>query len=154
MNRIMPFMRAHGQTPGPTQRPKLAGAITGVVAQFAALPAFLVSGAMENLISVLGTTLWQGVLLQSAVFAAAGGLYGAVFGRAANDRQGGWLFGISYGFLLWMLGAITISHSFQQRYVARGDAALGLFTGQLAFGVVLGALFPWIHGVLHRKLAD
>src|SRR5438045_2600415 len=121
MNRVMPFMRAHGHTPGPTQRPKLAGVLTGAVAQFAALAAFLVSGAMDSLVHALGTTLWPAVLLQSAVAAAAGALYGAVFGRAANDREGGWLFGISYGFLLWMLGPVTVFRVLQEKYVARGD---------------------------------
>jgi hypothetical protein len=154
MNQVMPFMRAHGQTPGPTQRPKLAGILTGLVAYFAALAAFLISGAMESLMSALGTTLWPAVLLQLAVFAAAGGLYGAVFSRAANDREGGWLFGISYGFLLWIVGPVAIFHGSQRGYLASGDAALGLFAGQLGFGLILGALFPWIHRALQRKLAE
>ena len=104
----MQYMRAHGNTPGPTQRPLLTGAISGVLAEIPSALLLYYSGASESVAAAFGVQIW-------IVFAASGGLkvlagllYAAIFKRSANDREGGWLFGAAYGFLLWMLGPVTI----------------------------------------------
>src|SRR5215217_7240752 len=105
---FIPFMRAHGQRPGPGQRPKTAGAVSGAAAGLLALPILEVSGAADSLSFALAATNWQIALLYVGIAVLAGLAYGGLFQRTAADRQGGWLFGISYGFLLWMAGPITL----------------------------------------------
>jgi hypothetical protein len=79
------------------------------------------------------------------MFVAAGALYGRLFMRAANDRRGGWLFGISYGFLLWMIGPATVIQWLLHKPLALGTAAQAIFLAHLAYGLALGVLFPLIH---------
>ena len=68
--------------------------------------------------------------------------------RAANDRRGGWLFGISYGFLLWVIGPATALTWVLRKPAATGTAAIGLFAAHLLFGTLLSAAFPWVHRLL------
>jgi cytochrome c biogenesis protein CcdA len=72
-----------------------------------------------------------------------GGIYGLIFRRAANDRRGGWLFGIGFGFLSWMcsvglVGAVRAP-------LAVGHDAIALMLAFLAYGTLLGSLFPVVH---------
>jgi hypothetical protein len=83
-----------------------------------------------------------------AVATLGGALYGAVFRRAASDRRGGWLFGISYGFLLWMLGPVTLLQVVLGRPLAVGTAAVGLLGAHLLSGLILGVLFRPMHRVV------
>jgi hypothetical protein len=80
-----------------------------------------------------------------------------VFQRAAGDRRGGWLFGISYGFLLWMLGPITFLQILLGRPLATGGAAMGILVANLLAGLVLGLIFPWVHqwvrGFMERRIS-
>ena len=84
----------------------------------------------------------------------AGMLYAAIFKRAANDCEGGWLFGISYGFLLWMLAPITLWQLVTPHPVVVGGAAMGLFGAQVFYGLVLGLIFPRIHQLVQIRLSD
>jgi hypothetical protein len=70
--------------------------------------------------------------------------------RAANDGGGGWLFGISYGYLLWMLGPVTLVQWVMARPVLVGGASRGLFAAHLLYGLVLGLLFPRVHRLIQR----
>ena len=72
---------------------------------------------------------------------AAGVLYGAIFRRAANDRHGGWLFGVSYGFLFWLILSGTLLRWRMSEPIAVGEAAIGIFTAHLIYGLALGILF-------------
>ena len=146
------YMRAHGNTPGPTQRPVLAGAITGMVAE---LPAVLIlwwSGALATATEALVLPEWLTLILHLAAAIIGGAIYGRVFSRAANDLRGGWLFGISYGFLIWMIGPVTILQWSLGRPLALGTAAMGVLGAHLIYGLVLGLLFPGLHRRLQRKL--
>lgn len=138
----IPFMRAHGHVPGPTQRPATAGLIDGVVASVPALVLLVVMGVVRG-VEIAGLAV---------VFALAGAGYGRIFGRAANDREGGWLFGISYGFCVWMLVPALLLQWILGRPVAVGRAAMLLCFAHLLYGVVLGFLFPALHSFLHREL--
>lgn len=82
----------------------------------------------------------------------AGILYAAIFKRAANDRRGGWLFGASYGFVLWIIAPITLWQLITPRPFVVGTAAMGLFGAHVVFGVVLGLVFPWIHIFVQTKM--
>lgn len=147
----MQYMRAHGNTPGPTQRPIVAGAISAV---FATIPASLVlwiSGALDSLSETLGIAFQIVLVLYVLSMSIVGGLYGRVFSRAANDPRAGWLFGISYGFLIWMLGPVTALQLILDRPVATGVAAMGLLGAHLIFGVALGLSFPFVHRLLQRR---
>jgi hypothetical protein len=146
------FMRAHGYLPGPTQRPVVAGFLSGI----AALPPVL---AFASYTGVLGTTardMGVNVILIGmalAALAAGGGvLYGRIFLRAANDRRGGWLFGIGFGYLLWMAGPTALVYWIGHAPLATGRAGQVLFASHLLYGLVLGLAFPHIHAIIQRRL--
>ena len=149
---FMQYMRAHGNTPGPTQRPRLAGAITGSIAEIPAVGVLWWSGALSSLMQTLSLSLWVTLVLHSAAMIVSGVIYGRVFSRAANDVRGGWLFGISYGFLIWMIGPVTALQWLMDHPIALGVAAMGILGAHLLYGLVLGLLFPSIHRLLQAEL--
>jgi hypothetical protein len=149
---FIPFMRAHGQRPGPGQRPKTAGAVSGAAAGLLALPVLELSGATDSLRLALATSNWQIAILYVGIAVLAGLVYGGLFQRAAADRQGGWLFGISYGFLLWMVGPITLLQLLLGRPLAFGTAAMAFLAANLLSGLLLGVLFRPAHRAVQRYL--
>ena len=153
-NSFMQYMRAHGNTPSPTQRPFLAGAIGGALTTIPALLVLWVSGALTALATNSGVTSWTASAICFAVAVIAGVLYAAVFRRAANDPQGGWLFGISYGFLIWMLSPLTLWQIIADRPMMLGRSAIGVFAAHVFFGFVLGVAFRWIDLLVQTPLAD
>jgi hypothetical protein len=151
---FLQYMRAHGNTPGPTQRPLLTGAVAG---SFAAVPYEIVlhfSGARMSISSGFGINPWISLGVSALLMVVAGVLYAAIFRRAANDFNGGWLFGASYGFLLWMVGPITVWQLVTAHPIAVGRAAMGLFAGHVLYGIALGLTFPWVHSWLETKLEN
>ena len=149
---FIPFMRAHGQQPGPGQRPMTAGALAGGAAGLLPIPLLELSGAADSLRLALAAEDWQTPVLYVGMAVLAGLCYGGLFQRAAADRRGGWLFGISYGFLLWMLGPITLLQLLLGRPLATGTAAMGILAANLLSGLILGLLFRPAHGVVRRFL--
>ena len=149
---FMQYMRAHGNTPGPTQRPRLTGAISGFAASIPSLLLIFLTGTLENVAQTLGINFWLAIAIDSALITLAGMIYAEIFKRAANDVQGGWLFGAGYGFLLWMLGPTTIWQWITGHPLAVGYPAMGLFGGQILYGLVLGLIFPRIHRLVQTKL--
>jgi hypothetical protein len=146
------YMRAHGNTPGPTQRPYLNGALSGFTAAIPSLLVFHYSGASDSVALKIGMNLWLVLLLHTSVLIVGGMIYAAIFKRAANDCKGGWLFGISYGFLLWMLGPVTLWETVTSLPLAVGTAAMGLFAAQLVFGLLLGLTYPRMHALVQKRL--
>ena len=146
------YMRAHGNTPGPTQRPITAGAATGALAEIPAVLLLWWSGALVSASQSLSLSTWMAVALHFLATIFAGAIYGRVFSRAANDPRGGWLFGISYGFLLWMIGPVTVLQWTLGRPLALGVAAMGILGAYLVYGLSLGLLFPLIHKLLQSEL--
>ena len=149
---VLRFMRAHGQTPGPGQRPRLTGALGGTLGGIVALPLLAWSGAIASLADALGLSNWMVPVLYLLLSAIAGVVYGAIFRRAAGDRRGGWLFGLSYGFLLWMLGPIALLQTVLARPLATGVAAMGLLGASLISGLALGLLFRPLHYLVRTPL--
>ena len=67
-----------------------------------------------------------------------GVLYGWLFQRAANDPRGGWLFGLAFGFVLWMLGPVPLLQWLPDQPILRGYPAAGLLLAQLLWGLAWG----------------
>ena len=66
----------------------------------------------------------------------------------------GRLFGISYGFFIWMVGPVTVLQWLIDRPLALGVAAMGILGAHLVYGLVLGLLFPSVHRLLQCELRD
>lgn len=147
------FLAAHGYEPGPTQRPLLAGAISGVLATAPAIALLLGFGSLEVEARILGTSVLATIGVGCVVMAAAGAVYARLFGRAANDVRGGWLFGMAFGFALWAGGAVMVLPLVSGGQVPAGNAAIGVFLSLLAWGAALGALVPLVHRPLHQSIA-
>jgi hypothetical protein len=126
------------------------GLVAGIFGLALGLPLLWRSGALGSLARSLGQPLWPVIAAYVALMAGAGALYGRIFMRAANDGRGGWLFGISYGFLLWMLGPVTLLQWVLARPVVVGGDSRGLFAAHLLYGLVLGLLFPAVHRLVQR----
>jgi hypothetical protein len=147
----MQYMRAHGNAPGPTHRPYLTGVVSGALA---AVPNLLFqnwTGALTAVTESISVGLWKAVVVNVLILVIAGVIYAAIFRRAANDTGGGWLFGISYGFLTWVVGPVAIWQWTTGEPLAIGTAAMGLFGAHLVYGLVLGGLYPYINRLLQSK---
>ena len=102
------FLSAHGYDPGPTQRPLAAGAISGLLATIPAIAILHVFGSLRVEAGILGISQLLTIAVGWPVMAAAGAVYGRIFGRAANDKRAGWLFGMAFGVALWAAGAVMV----------------------------------------------
>jgi hypothetical protein len=151
---FMQYMRAHGNTPGPTQRPLLTGAISGLIATVPYILILYFSDALRSAAQNFGIGVSLATVVGVLLAILAGMIYALIFKRAANDTRGGWLFGISFGFLLWMLGPVGLWQTITSRPVALGTAAMGIFGAQLVYGLALGLVFPRIHFLLQGSLKD
>ena len=149
--KMSPFIRAHGYIPGPTQRPVTAGLLAGLLALAPSLPIAWLGDALSGLAGRSAPAAWFTAAFCTVLAAAAGAAYGRIFMRAANDSRGGWLFGISFGFLLWMIGPVAITQWVTGRPAAVDGAARYLFVAHLAYGVALGGLFPHVHRGIRRR---
>ena len=144
---------AHGFDPGPTERPLLAGAATGFIA---GVPATAVLWAFGTL-RVLAEAFLQmpeaaTALIVVAAFVLAGVIYGAMFRRAAADRDGGWIFGLTFGFVLWIAAPVVALPILKGPGIAAGTAAIGFLVSFLFWGFMLGVLFPFVHRPLLANL--
>lgn len=147
------FLAAHGYEPGPTQRPLMAGAISGVVATVPAILILHFFGSLRAEARILGLSILLTVAAGWIVMAVAGALYGRVFGRAANDARTGWLFGMTFGFALWAAGAVMILPLASGGQAPAGLPAIGVFLSLLAWGTIVGLIHPMIHRPLHESLS-
>jgi len=146
------ILGAHGYDPGPTQRPLLAGAIAGLLATIPAIAILYVFGSLRIESSILGMSRVMTVAAGCPLMAVAGAIYGRLFGRAANDRSGGWLFGMAFGFALWAAGAIMILPLASGGLIPAGKASVGVFLSLIAWGCALGTAYPLVHRPLHEGI--
>jgi len=146
------FLAAHGYEPGPSQRPFLAGAISGVIGTIPALGVLLAFGSLNVEAQILGISRLLTVGLGWAVMAIAGAAYARIFGRAANSAKGGWLFGMSFGFALWAAGAVLVLPLVSGGRSPAGHAATGVALSLLVWGLATGILMPFVHHPLHEDL--
>ena len=148
------FLAAHGYDPGPTQRPFLAGALSGLLATAPAIALLYAFGSLEAEARILGIGMMATLLAGWPLMALAGAVYARLFGRAANDVRGGWLFGMAFGFVVWAAGAVMVLPIASGGQAPAGIAALGVFLSLVVWGAALGAIHPFVHRPLHRKLED
>jgi hypothetical protein len=146
------FLSVHGYDPGPTQRPLLAGAISGALATVPAIAILMLLGSLAVEAKILRASELATVVAGCVLMAAAGAVYGRLFGRAANIRRGGWLFGMTFGFALWAGGAMLVLPLAGAGEVPAGEAAIGLFLSFVAWGATLGIVYPFVHRPLHESL--
>ena len=151
---FMQYLRAHGNTAGPTQRPLLTGAISGLIAFVPYELILRLTGGRTSIARGFDISTWTSSATNLTVMIVAGIIYAAIFKRAANDCNGGWIFGASYGFLLWMIAPVTIWQLIGSRQLAVGTAAMGLFAAHVLYGFTLGLVFPWIHFLIQSRLEN
>ena len=144
------FLSAHGYDPGPTQRPALAGLLSGALATLPATALLHAFGALEVEAEIVGHSMVVTLAAGCLVMALAGACYGRLFRRAANDRRGGWLFGAAYGFALWAAGAVMILPLLSGGTAPAGRAAIGVYLSLVLWGGAMGWLFPRVHRPLHK----
>ena len=148
------FLAAHGYEPGPTQRPLLTGALSGIAATVPAIGVLQLFGALEVEARILGVSIAATLAAGLPLMAIAGAVYAQLFGRAANEKSGGWLFGAAFGFAVWAAGAVLILPLVSGGMAPAGEAALGVFVSLVLWGATLGALVPFVHRPLHADLDE
>jgi len=149
---IRGFLDAHGYDPGPSQRPLLAGAISGVLATIPAIGVLVFFGSLKVEASVLRLNWPTTVALGTAAMAIAGAAYARFFGRAANAVKGGWLFGMSFSFALWAAGAVLILPLLAGGRAPVGEVAVGIALSMIVWGAAVGILVPFVHRPLHEDI--
>jgi hypothetical protein len=148
------MLQAHGLDAGPTQRPLLAGAIAGGIATAPALAVLAGFQSLDAPARAIGATAFAAALAYAGLMLVGGSLYGWLFQRAANDVRGGWLFGMAYGFVLWMLGPVPLLQWLPDQPILRGYPAAGLLLAELLWGLAVGLVFPRVHRHLHVDLEN
>lgn len=146
------FLAAHGYDPGPSQRPFLAGAISGVLGTVPAIGVLVAFGSLEVEAQILGMSRLLTLGVGWIAMAIAGAAYARIFGRAANSPKGGWLFGMSFGFALWAAGAVLVLPLISGGRTPAGHAAAGVAMSLLVWGFATGILMPFVHRPLHEDL--
>lgn len=146
------FLAAHGFDPGPSQRPFSSGAIAGILATLPAIAVLFAFGSLRVEAHILGWPIIAALCAGWAVMAVAGAIYARIFGRAANNIRGGWLFGMAFGFALWAAGAVLLLPIVSGGRAPADGAALGVALSMLVWGVAIGILLPFVHRPLHESL--
>ena len=148
------FLSAHGYDPGPTQRPLTTGAICGVLATLPAIALLHQFGSLAVEARILGLPVSATIVVGSLVMALAGAFYARLLGRAANGVQGGWLFGMAFGFVLWAAGAVFVLPIVGNGQLPAGPPAIGVFLSLILWGGFLGTLLPFVHRRLQLSLEE
>ena len=146
------FLDAHGYDPGPSQRPFLAGAISGLIATIPATLVLFAFGSLQVEANILGLSEAATLGLGCATMAIAGAAYARFFGRAANAVRGGWLFGMSFGFASWAAGAVLVLPLLSGGRAPAEGAAMGVALSLIVWGLATGILVPFVHKPLHESL--
>ena len=83
------FVAAHGYDPGPSQRPLLSGAISGILATVPAIGVLVLFGSLKVEADILGMSPALTLAAGCVAMAISGAAYARFFGRAANAVRGG-----------------------------------------------------------------
>lgn len=149
---IRSFLDAHGYDPGPSQRPLLSGAISGILATIPAIPLLFLFGSLKVEAQILGLPTIAMLGIGWCAMAIAGAAYARFFGRAANSVHGGWLFGMSFGFAIWAAGAVLVLPLLTGGRAPAGGAAAGAALSLIVWGIAAGILVPFVHRPLHESI--
>ncbi|UZX13854.1 hypothetical protein OGR47_19770 (plasmid) [Methylocystis sp. MJC1] len=123
-----------------------------IIADMPALGLLKAFGSLDALGQAAHFSVIIAALAYIGMMLLGGLLYGWLFQRAANDPWGGWLFGMAFGFVLWMLGPIPLLQWLPKQPILIGYPAVGLLLGELLWGLVLGIAFPFAHRALRVSL--
>ncbi|MBI3975574.1 MAG: hypothetical protein HY334_04200 [Armatimonadetes bacterium] len=121
------------------------GALAGLIGGALFALVIVQIGGLAAMRGVVGSSSIWGLIAQVVVAQAIGISYGFLFRRQSYDVGSGLGWGISYGFLWWVLGPLTLTPLFlgsAPRW--RVEAAAELFPyliGHLAYGAALGVIF-------------
>jgi hypothetical protein len=146
------LLSVHGYDPGPSQRPLLSGALSGILGTVPAIPILIGFGSLRVEADILGISTAVMLAIGCGAMAIAGAVYARLFGRAANNVHGAWLFGMAFGFALWAAGAVLVLPLASGGRAPAGAAALGLAASLLAWGLATGILVPFVHRPFHESL--
>lgn len=146
------FLDAHGYDPGPSQRPLLAGALSGILGTLPAIAVLVGFGSLGVEASILGMSALATLGVGWPVMAVAGAAYARFFGRAANAPRGGWLFGMTFGFALWAAGAVLVLPLITGGRTPAGWPAVGVALSLIVWGLATGILVPFVHRPLHESI--
>lgn len=148
---FLKYMLAHGSHPGPTQRLYAAGGLAGILAGAIAAISFAVTHTWSIILEQVSFGAAWAYLLYAIAVTVAGVLYAYIFQRTANDKNGGWLFGLGFSFLIWMLGPALLYKVLFHIDLSATAAGIPALLGHLFYGFLLGVLFPFLHPLLYRK---
>jgi hypothetical protein len=109
-------------------------------------------GSLKAEAAILGVSSPAAIAVGLPVMGVAGAAYARFFGRAANAVRGGWLFGMSFSFVLWAAGAVLILPITSGGRAPAGDAAAGIALSMIIWGLATGVLVPFVHRPLHESL--
>jgi hypothetical protein len=123
-----------------------------VLATIPAIAILIAFGSLAAEARILGLSEFTTVAAGWLIMALAGAVYGRLFGRAANERRSGWLFGMAFGFALWAAGAVMVLPIASGGSAPAGKAAIGVFLSLVVWGAALGAIHPFVHRPLHERL--
>lgn len=146
------FLDAHGYDPGPSQRPLLSGALSGIIGTVPAIAVLVAFGSLSVEAHILGISPIATLGIGWVAMALAGAAYAGFFGRAANAPRGGWLFGMAFGFALWAAGAVLVLPLVTGGRTPAGWQAVGVAVSLIAWGLATGILVPFVHRPLHESI--
>lgn len=146
------FLEVYGYDPGPSQRPLISGAISGILATIPATAILMYFGSLHAEAEILGMSELETLAIGWVGMAIAGAAYARIFGRAANAARDGWLFGISFGLLMWAAGAVLILPLISGGRSPAGTAAAGVALSLAVWGAAAGILVPFVHRPLHESI--
>ena len=135
-------VRTHSFDPGAHQKPRTAGVLAGIVVAPIAVFVFARCRVFVGIDELAAGVVVLGLC-------AMGALYGQIFRRAANDRRGGWMFGMAFGFAVWTIVSFALRATGNG---VVGIAAMGLFGGMVIQGALIGVAFPSVHAFVKRPL--
>jgi uncharacterized membrane protein YagU involved in acid resistance len=102
-----------------------------------------------------GSGAWPATLMLGLV---AGLAYALLYPRLAWSTGASVVRGAAYGFVWWLIGALTLLPVLDGRGLqwAFADARAGFttFTGYLLFGVTLAVLYHWLNALVRALFAD
>ncbi len=149
---MLSILQAHGLDPGPTQRPQLAGAVSSFIANLPATALVSLLGTLHEVAAAMSAGRPVVLAAFCALNVVTGIAYGRLFQRAANDKRGAWLFGLAFGFIVWMLVTAPLLQWIPHEPTLVRVPAIGLLLGQLLWGLVLGLAFPFVHAWISPEL--
>lgn len=140
------------------------GAMAGIVGGLLFTVIMVQIGYLGTVAKLVGSSLTGvGLVVHLAISVLIGASYGLLFHRQSHDLVSGVGWGVSYGFVWWVLGALTILPVVlggEPQWSAQGAAAaFPSLVGHLVYGAGLGGVFQFLEArhdpwSIHRATAE